>query len=129
MNSVTWSCRVRKETKEGLQSAGVSAGEAIEEYYRTLKSKSLKEKLKELANAKLNVAQLEHDVTQIKVDCTTSDTKCNTIFANLNKNPAFNINNLSDEDRSRIRSVLRKNDISKTVDEFVREYQNNGGAP
>lgn len=131
MISVTWTARLRKEIKEELQKKGVSAGEAIEEYYKILRSKSLKEKLKELADAKLNVAQLEHDVTQIRSKSNTNKAKCVTIFSHFSKNRYRNIDNLTKQDVFWIQSQLdQKNIHDMSVDDFVEQYKqwaNNGG--
>lgn len=125
-NYPTWTARIPPDVKEYLQNKKrLSAGQCLVEYYKILKSQELTELLKELKNAKERVLQLEASVTHLQSECNTQWGICNTVFKQLALQPSFDINNLDENDKLRIKLKLEnKGILNITVDQFIDHYRN-----
>ena len=103
--------RVYPYIRDYFRKKKLSISDVLYEYYKICKSKELPEMLKELEKARNYVLQIEQNVLQLESECNTNWAKCNTLFEQLNKQDGFNINNLDEQDKFRIGSLLDKNEI------------------
>ena len=126
-DKIVWSAKVSPDVKHYLRERGISAGAAITDYFRNLKSQELTEKLKELNETKQKVVLLEQEVVLLQQQSTTNHVKSNTIFDEFQRQDR-NINHPTQQDRFWIQSQLDHNDVKDwTVDKFIQHYQNDGG--
>ena len=127
MDKMMVSGRVYPYIRDYFHKKKLSISDVLSEYYKICKSKELPEMLKELEKARNYVLQIEQNVLQLESECNTNWAKCNTLFEQLNKQDGFDINNLNEQDKFRITSLLDKNDIHDiTVAQFIIHYQESG---